>query len=1347
MNVVDPTSSSEPATETAELGFAPVIPLPPEGLAADVLEDAGEPIAETMLSKTPEDFLPVVIPMETFDLVGDEELWAAKAASEHRDVMSSTSAARGCIETELPEDQVAPIFKKLHLQVERRGSLWLFHGSGERVASTFADVNTEISELSQRHGCSLPRAYLDTYSSGSGTPPIDAKFLAALPQMLRRCTAGSVVTSDTFYSLLKHPRVAIYVHKEVKAHGLIGDKAVYVLSELKSVINELRAGGAEKQYGRDTEMKGMLDWMTKFMGADAPMFSSFTVHGDAMMGKTRMAEEMIKAIRTIQKQIQDLPQRKEDYIVNHPMSHPKSLKQTLDRFDQEVEALPKHTPFIIFVPAKDTRMGDSLSFFRTYAKQILHAAQEVFTGDTPLPNGCKALENFDALDATTLAKEGPKMLSRALRRLERSGRRFLIVTDDMQWADSESCDLLKQTFAKDGQGELGHLALLNLARTGDQVMNQELLQILQSAPNVSQLSLKPLEFLDKHGVPTPLFISFVYGLLKVDPAHTTIDAVVFERLAQAVGGAQGNPGLLTEMINSMVQEGVLTVKHSNVTYDDRFFAWTTMGEADVLAAARVDRLLTKPLQREVLQYVMFLRETGECTYQFLANFFRSHLKRPDLIMVFAQLCKQGVFNLQKIDSTEEIHPTATIGFARDADERRLKGIFGNPALAQENPMAEAYKEIARYMLFTRDTLKHNLDDPKNAANRDAFLAVLDRCSPFAIYAMATKAKVPEMVKEFVLEAFKDAYARGQFDVALSVYEYMKSEPSLAPVMLNFGKNIGLQLDLIQCMQVKRNVYATEIEALGDKVRYFYAGKTAGLGKDQMLAKDDYACIERLHDLMCDFYFLRGSDKKVRLASVSKLDEWGKGMAEYLSDDAKQVFSPGERDFMDLKAKFNKLRGEYLMRRYAQACDDHADTYTNNRDSLLKAFPEFANDIRFQRVDLEGNRIFASAFHMGWNLVIAPGGDGYDKGYIAYGDDDAADFAALSSDNSLHANLLQSRKHYLKFFDVARTRPELVPDRTQLYRSRKSLGVIEGRLGNFMSSMQYFFDARSDCIKYGDTERYADTLSSMSSVLPKLIQYYQTTNDPSVREQISQVARLIERNEPGATLSAYENNIPVPTASYFILQWAAHYSSLAATTFKNLANSGGSPLHKSYHDVALVNLLSALSTVAEAATFHGNSVDDPSSLSPTSQCNYFIGDTVRRITEIGPNQTTSFLDDHRALDAQGNPDEYWSFYIAPFLARLMRHMSRLEQYPQLLDIVLSTDPSKASFASAIPALATEAAQLINEDGLVSYLHGKNDQEPPTLKTNIPQYAAVLEQKIADLAIADRRVKSLFPTKKV
>lgn len=1371
----EPPQGDEPS-ETRKLSASPtpidsvpeptIVPPPPPGLAPTASThgnpvipsddiDVEEVPGETMMGDAmPTGFFPYVRPMKVFDAPADEQVWAAATVSKNRETMSSTSAARGCIDTDLPDDEVSSLFAKLGLKAEQKGALWVFYGSGERVASTFADLNTELCDMSARRGILLPRVYLDTYASDNASP-VGGDFLTVASQMLMRCVTGSVIASDTFHSLLNHPRVQIYLQKKVKGHGLVENRKVYLLSEFTSVINELRAGGAEKQYGRDEEMKQMMDWMMKFMGAETPMFSSLTIHGDAMMGKTRMAEEMIKATRAIQKKIEEITANMRQLRANieHYLNIDSKAGNTkhairiqgerakLDGLQQALDALPKHLPHVIFIPAKDTRMGDSLSFFRTYAKQIFDAAQKVFAGDA-LPDECKALQEFDSFDATKLSKDGPQILIDALRILQKSGNRFLIVTDDMQWADSESCDLLKQTFAENNQGEFGHLALLNLTRSGDEVMNQELLQILQHAPNPGELRLKPLRFLDERGTPTPLLVSFVCGLLKIDPAHTSIDTIVFERLGKAVGGAQGNPGLLTEMVNGMVQEGILSVKRASVTYNDQFLSWTTMGEADVLAARRVDRLLAKPLQKEVLRYIMFLRETGECTYQFVANFFHHHLKRPDLLAVFGQLKQQEVFNLQKIEEGND--SLAVVGFARDTDSRRLRSVFGDPASAQDEETLGAYKDIARYMLFTRSTLSPALDDAKNAHSRDAFLAVLDRCSPYALYAMATKANMREMVKAYVLDAFKDSYARGQFDVALSIYEYMKSEPDLAPVALAFDSNVDLQLDLIQCMQVKRTAYAAEVELLGDKVRSYYIDRTCGLQKNQTLSAADHQRIDRLYNLMCDFYFLRGSDASARKTSVEKLKEWGKGFISRLPEDKKQVFPLSESSFMELRSRFHDMRAEYLVRHYVQACESF-DLYDTGRIGFLRQYPEFADDIRFQRVDLEANRIFANAFHEGWNRAVAPCGDGYYPDLI-YNDDDAADFAAMFPDNSLRSNLETAREHFIKFLNAAHNHPEFVPDRTQLYRSRLTLGVIEGRLGHFDRSMRFFFDARSDCVKFGDIERYAHTLMTMGSALPKLVQYHQMTKDPAACDEIFLVADLIERNEPGATLSNKGN---VATASYFILQWAAHYSALSATTLLNLANSAGSPVHKFYHDVALINLLGVVSTAAETASFFGDAVDDSSYISSCAQLSVALDDAIRRITQILPGEEKSFLDTHRTLDENGKPGDFWSLYIAPFLARIMRHASRLHKYQDLIDIVTVPDASKATLADAIPVLAGEVASLTNENSFIGRITDIQDagmQEPPRLKVTIPQYVTVLERKISDLAIATHQVNSYYPAKK-
>jgi hypothetical protein len=213
--------------------------------------------------------------------------------------------------------------------------------------------------------------------------------------------------------------------------------------------------------------------------------------------------------------------------------------------------------------------------------------------------------------------------------------------------------------------------------------------------------------------------------------------------------------------------------------------------------------------------------------------------------------------------------------------------------------------------------------------------------------------------------------------------------------------------------------------------------------------------------------------------------------------------------------------------------------------------------------------------------------------------------------------------------------------------------------------------------------------------------------------------------------------------YFLLQWAAKYAATGADVFADMGSLA-------YYQVALVNLLGAVAVAAESATCLGEAVDDASVNSSTAALAHAITDAVHRISERLPGGDVSFLESHRKLDAQGRPDAYWSFYIAPFLASLMRNVTRFERYPQLVEIVMSPDPSKATFESAIPALAEEAASLISENALLSYLNSRKKQDiqekPPRMKLGIPQYAAALQKKIADLAIVGQRVKTLIPVVK-
>jgi hypothetical protein len=114
-------------------------------------------------------------------------------------------------------------------------------------------------------------------------------------------------------------------------------------------------------------------------------------------------------------------------------------------------------------------------------------------------------------------------------------------------------------------------------------MNEELSRVLDGAQNSDSHSSSLFCFIDESGAPTPLLVSFVYGLLKADPNQASVDAIVLQRLAKVAGGANGNPGLLTEVVRSMVDEGIIVVDNAGITvYSDRFLSWMAMGEADTM---------------------------------------------------------------------------------------------------------------------------------------------------------------------------------------------------------------------------------------------------------------------------------------------------------------------------------------------------------------------------------------------------------------------------------------------------------------------------------------------------------------------------------------------------------------------------------------------------------------------------------------------------------------------------------------------------------------------------------------------------------------------------------------------
>ena len=1086
-----------------------------------------------------------------------------------REPLSMRSASCAAFSTMLDDATIKQIilrgtqtFRKVF--TSSKGSVWMYSCSGERSPVPTSEIYGEIRAASTAQGLPDPSVMFMHYGKQQDVSSILDMFEKEAGSGFPLLTKKLVYVGDeAFKSAVEHPRVRVYVGVDVEAQpkSWLG-KRFYGMN-LQPAINSIRAGGAEKQYGREGEEKQIRDWVDSTLRTGR--YSSLTIHGDPMMGKTRMAAEIVRYVQ---------------------------------------QKYPDTT--LVFAPAMDTHKSDPFHYAKAFTKRLV----EGFSSRSDIANTMvyKQLSAFAGSSS-----ELSTLLVSFFQLLPSSSAKLLLIPDDMQWPDTESNAFLTKIFAQ--HATFGNMAVLNLTRTGDEVMSPALLSAMQSVHSDS-ISLKPLVFLDKTGEPTKMLSAFVADLLHVPEFDIPSGKDYLKRLAKI---AQGNPGVLTEVVRSMHQDGVISTKAGRLTVDhNRFMSWTETGEADNIVVTKVDRLLQNENYRDVLMHLVAFRESGGCDADLFLKFLTNVLKKPELANAYTQLANQRTIELQQIGDQGE----ATLSFSQDLVGARLKKVFTEEGSSYDSLYKEAHRVIARFMF--------DMQMKAGRGGNPHMAAILERCNPRAIVMHASASgSLPKLAEGYAVRAMTEAYKVGDHAATLEIYKsIVQSNPALLATIENDEE---LQLSILHSMTVLRADWAEMAIAIGDSLKKKYlALLNASEQHDPLLI----ARIDHLYDLMCQFYFMRGTARKLRDESIQKLAEWGSGYGQNLLFNARNDIRLREGMFFDIKESYYLMLAEYLKQRYAQACEMYASQFEMRCRNLSREFPGAEKDPRFQRLHLEATRLGANGWLMGFNRAEIPGLEGV---AFAYDDEESCIVSSRDPQSSMHQHLIRAEDLFRSYLAQVADAPDQVMDRTQVYRAKQAFARTLGMLGKYYESFEQFLDARSDAHRYGDPERFADITDGATSMLSNMAKHFLADPDNrEFQEMIMAIASLIRRSEQGEAPGKQD----VFSSLQYILKKAQQYSEQAARITADIS-------HSSNFDTAMVNILDILATMMNSHSVFNKPLD-PDVLLLLEEAMKRVLNPTYKLKNGKPAPT--FFDRMTAFEKNSEVSRYWTENIDSSLSQ-------------------------------------------------------------------------------------------------
>lgn len=1023
-----------------------------------------------------------------------------------REPLSMRSASCTAFSTTLDDATIKQIISRgtqtfRKVSTSPKGSVWMYSCSGERSPAPTSEIYDNVQKASAAQGLIDPPVIFMHYGKQQDVSSILNTFEneagSGFPLLLKK---QIYLGEEAFKSAVLHPRVKIYVDVVVEAQPISWLGKRFYGMKLRPAINTIRAGGAEKEYGREKEDKMLQKWIDDTFRTG--VYSSMTIHGDPMIGKTRRAAGIVRYVQ----------QKYPDAVC-------------------------------VFAPAMDTHKSNPFHYTKVFSRKLVE-------GFSTHPHIAKTLvyQQLSRFVDGTAEDMSPRALFTLLvsffQLLPSSSAKLLLIQDDIQWIATESNAFLAKVFEK--HTTFGNMGVVNLTRTGDEVASPVLLSAMQSISSDS-ITLKLLGFLDKNGEPTKMFFAFVADLLEVPEFDVPSGKDYLKRLAKI---AQGNPGLLTEVVYSMHQDGVISTKGGRLTVDhNRFMSWTETGEADNIVVTKVDRLLQNENCRDVLVYLVAFRESGGCDADLFLKFLTNVLKRPELANAYTQLANQRTIELQQMGDQGE----ATLSFSQELVATRLKKVFTEDGSSYGPLYREAHRVIARFM-FDIQMRGGNDKNPQ-------LTSVLERFNPRAIVMHASASgSLSTLAEGYAIRALQDAYKVGDHAATLEIYKsIVQSNPAL---LAEIEKNDELQLSVFHSMTILRKEWGDTAISIGEGLRKKYLDL---LSQSERYDKALIARIERLYDWMCTFYVMKGTSAALRDESIKKLAEWGRGFGKNLFFNAEKDIQLREGRLFEIKEAFYLMLAEYMQEHYIQACELYGMRFEFLKIKFLRDYPDMAEDPRVQRINLEATRVMANSLLMGFNRAQMAELEG---SAFAYNDEEACIVSARDPNSPMYAHLLNAAQQFRSYLIQAMERPDQVMDRTQVYRAKQAFARTLGMLGNYYESFEQFLDARSDASRYGDQERFADITDGATSMLSNMAKHFLTDPDNrELQEMIMSLASLIRRSEQGEAPGKQD----VFSSLQYILKKAQQYSEQAARITADLG-------HSSNFDTAMVNILDILETM-------------------------------------------------------------------------------------------------------------------------------------------------------------------------
>jgi class 3 adenylate cyclase/tetratricopeptide (TPR) repeat protein len=346
-----------------------------------------------------------------------------------------------------------------------------------------------------------------------------------------------------------------------KVKGKEEPVAVYKVLSLKKGVYRPRVGSERQIYsemvGRESELNRLELQVMKAINGQG---SIVNVIGEAGIGKSRLVAELKK--REVVEKVLLLEGRAISMGRNlsyFPIID--CLKQwaQIRADDRDATALAKLEAAVVslfpegageVVPFVATLMG--MTLWGRYAERV------------------KGIEG-EALEKLILKN----VRDVSIRATERTP--LVIITEDVQWADTSSIELLESLFLL---AETHGILFVNVFRPGHKETGDRIaINVKQKLPGrYEEIVLKPLD--------ERMSETLILNMLKVGGLHHAV-------IQQIIRRAGGNPFFIEEVVRSFIDEGVVVVKEGAFQVSEKIGTITIPNSINDVLMARIDRLEEK----------------------------------------------------------------------------------------------------------------------------------------------------------------------------------------------------------------------------------------------------------------------------------------------------------------------------------------------------------------------------------------------------------------------------------------------------------------------------------------------------------------------------------------------------------------------------------------------------------------------------------------------------------------------------------------------------------------------------------------------------------------------------------